>query len=53
VLLDWTTVRASSATGLGEKVQQVLAERGETSQLHSIQRWLPRKGYLEAASATE
>ena len=38
MLLDWTTVRASSATGLGEKVQQVLAERGETSQLHSIYR---------------
>ena len=29
ILSDGTTVRASSATGLGEKVQQILAERGE------------------------
>jgi hypothetical protein len=29
VLSDGTTVRSSSASGLSEKIQQVLAERGE------------------------
>ena len=38
ILSDGTTVQASSATGLGEKVQRILSERGEPrSYLHFTQ----------------
>jgi hypothetical protein len=36
VLSDGTTARASSAIGLGEKVQQPPARAGRTSQLRSV-----------------
>jgi len=44
VLSDGTTVRASSASGLSEKVQQILADRGEPrSYVHFTQVATPKE----------